>query len=90
MKRELNSFFSGNGVYFTAYSLLVISKNACRKREGRFAEAVFALRVQRSEVGILGAIGAIGALLNRVRQPRPLIVLGLNVGMGTAAGADEQ
>ena len=27
--------------------------------------------------------------MNRVLQPRPLIVLGLNVGMGTAAGADE-
>ena len=34
-------------------------------------------------------IGAIGALMNRVRQPRPLVVLGLNVWMGTAAGADE-
>jgi len=27
--------------------------------------------------------------MNRVLQPRPLFVLGLNVGMGTAAGADE-
>ena len=27
--------------------------------------------------------------MNRVHQPRPLVVLGLNVGMGTAAGADE-
>jgi hypothetical protein len=27
--------------------------------------------------------------MNRVLQPRPLVVLGLNVGMGTAAGADE-
>ena len=35
------------------------------------------------------AIGAIGALLNIVLQPRPLVVLGLNVWMGTAAGADE-
>ena len=35
------------------------------------------------------AIGAIGALMNRVRQPRPLVVLGLNVWVGTAAGADE-
>ena len=35
------------------------------------------------------SIGAIGALMNRVRQPRPLVVLGLNVWMGTAAGADE-
>ena len=34
-------------------------------------------------------IGAIGALMNRVLQPRPLVVLGLNVWMGTAAGADE-
>ena len=34
-------------------------------------------------------IGAIGALMNRVRQPRPSIVLGLNVWVGTAAGADE-
>ena len=34
-------------------------------------------------------IGAIGALMNRVLQPRPLIVLGLKVWMGTAAGADE-
>ena len=34
-------------------------------------------------------IGAIGALLNRVLPPRPLVVLGLNVWMGTAAGADE-
>jgi len=37
----------------------------------------------------LTAIGAIGALMNRVLQPRPLAVLGLNVWMGTAAGADE-
>ena len=37
----------------------------------------------------IGAIGAIGALMNRVYQPRPLIVLGLNVWMDTAAGADE-
>ena len=35
------------------------------------------------------AIGAIGALMNRVLQPRPLVVRGLNVWMGTAAGADE-
>ena len=35
------------------------------------------------------AIGAIGALMNRVLQPRPLVVLGLNVWMGTDAGADE-
>jgi hypothetical protein len=34
-------------------------------------------------------IGAIEALMNRVLQPRPLVVLGLNVWMGTAAGADE-
>ena len=34
-------------------------------------------------------LGAIGPLLNRVLQPRPLLVLGLNVWMGTAAGADE-
>jgi len=27
--------------------------------------------------------------MNRVLQPRPLVVLGLNVWMGTAAGADE-
>ena len=27
--------------------------------------------------------------MNRVLQPHPLIVLGLNVWMGTAAGADE-
>ena len=27
--------------------------------------------------------------MNRVHQPRPLVVLGLNVWMGTAAGADE-
>jgi hypothetical protein len=27
--------------------------------------------------------------MNRERQPHPLIVLGLNVWMGTAAGADE-
>ena len=29
------------------------------------------------------------ALINRVRQPRTLVTLGLNAGMGTAAGADE-
>ena len=28
---------------------------------------------------LVGAIGAIGALMNRVLQPRPLVVLGLNV-----------
>ena len=27
--------------------------------------------------------------MNRVHQPRTLVVLGLNAGMGTAAGADE-
>ena len=27
--------------------------------------------------------------MNRVRQPRPLVVLGLNAWMGTAAQADE-
>ena len=27
--------------------------------------------------------------MNKLRQPRTLIVLGLNAGMGTAAGADE-
>ena len=27
--------------------------------------------------------------MNRVRQPRTLVVLGLNAWMGTAAGADE-
>ena len=37
----------------------------------------------------LDAIGAIGALRNRVHQPRTLLVLGHNAGMGTAAGADE-
>ena len=39
-------------------------------------------------LGPLG-IGAIGALMNRVRQQRPLVVRGLNAWMGTAAGADE-
>jgi len=34
-------------------------------------------------------IGAIGALMNRVHQPRALLVLGHNAGMGTAAGAAE-
>ena len=37
---------------------------------------------------VQGAIGAIGALMNRVRQPRPLVVLGLNVWMGTARLTD--
>ena len=50
-------------------------------------------RERRNFLGPLGythsLIGAIGALMNRVRQPHPLIVLGLNVWMGTAAGADE-
>ena len=30
----------------------------------------------------------VGALTNRVLQPLTLVVLGLNAGMGTAAGAD--
>ena len=34
-------------------------------------------------------IGAIGALMNRVHQPRTLLVRGRNAGVGTAAGADE-
>ena len=36
---------------------------------------------QLTKPGVAGAaaIGAAGALMNRVRQPRPLIVLGLNV-----------
>jgi len=38
---------------------------------------------------LLTAIGAFGALMNRVQQPRTLLVLGLNAGMSTAAGADE-
>ena len=38
---------------------------------------------------VAGKIGAIRASMNRVLQPRPLIVLGLNVWMGTAVGADE-
>ena len=38
---------------------------------------------------MIGAIGAIGALMNKVRQPRTLVVLGLDAEMGTAAGADE-
>ena len=37
----------------------------------------------------VGCFGAIGALMNIVLQPRPLLVLGLNVWMGTDAGADE-
>ena len=28
--------------------------------------------------------------MNRAHQPRTLVVLGLNAGMGTAAGADKQ
>ena len=36
-----------------------------------------------------GAVGATGALMNIVHQPHPLVVLGLNVWMGTSAGADE-
>ena len=35
------------------------------------------------------AVEAIGALMSRVQQPRTLLVLGLNAGMSTAAGADE-
>jgi hypothetical protein len=31
MKRESNQNFSGNEVYYTACSLLVISKNSCSK-----------------------------------------------------------
>ena len=34
-------------------------------------------------------IRAIGAVMNRVHQPHTLLVLGLNAGMVTAAGADE-
>ena len=47
------------------------------------------LTPSRSYAPCVCPIGAIGALMNRVLQPRPLIVLGLNVWMGTAAGADE-
>ena len=49
----------------------------------------FKLRAPPVSADSLGAIGAIGALMNRVLQPHPLVVLGLNVWMGTAAGADE-
>ena len=34
------------------------------------------IRKQLGPLGPLGPIGAIGALMNRVRQPRPLVVLG--------------
>ena len=44
---------------------------------------------QRHALQVERTIGAIGALMNRVLQPRPLVVLGLTVWMGTAAGADE-
>ena len=43
----------------------------------------------KGHLPITTPIGAIGALMNRALQPRPLVVLGLNVWMGTAAGADE-
>ena len=46
-------------------------------------------RNRGSGVETLRGNGAIGALMNMVLQPRPLIVLRLNVWMGTAAGADE-
>jgi len=45
--------------------------------------------VRVGEISESGAIGAIGALMNMVLQSHPLIVLGINVWMGTAAGADE-
>ena len=45
--------------------------------------------VQIRQLKRLQAIGAIGALMNGVHQPRTLVVLELNAGMGTAAGADE-
>ena len=37
-----------------------------------------------SREALVCPFGAIGALMNRVLQPRPLVVLGLNVWMGTA------
>ena len=47
-------------------------------------------RTHRTQVSLLlGSLGAIGALMNRVLQPRRLVVFGLNVLMGNAAGADE-
>ena len=67
------------------------SKKASR---GRYATAIYvdlaascAVLEMHSEKGT--TIGGIGALMNRVLQPRPLVVLGLTVWMGTAAGADE-
>jgi len=47
-------------------------------------------RARRGQPSVAVLItGAIGALMNRVLQPRPLVVIGLNVWMGTAARADE-
>ena len=44
--------------------------------------------VRYEALGVI-PIGAIGTLINRVHQPRTLLVRGLNDGMGTDAGADE-
>ena len=41
--------------------------------------------MQPSAIPSPARVGAIGALMNRVRQPRTLVVLGLNAKMGTAA-----
>ena len=65
-----------------------------RQHRGRGFQCGFQGRVNLTKdsglLGIRGAcIGAIGALLNIVLQPRPLVVLGLNVWMGTDARADE-
>ena len=53
------------------------------------ASPLLPLRSSALKVDCIGAIGAIGALMNRVRQPRKMVALGLNAEMGTAAGADE-
>ena len=52
-------------------------------------DLAYLFRLARHRIRYEPVIGAIGALMNRVLQPRPLVVLGLTVWMGTAAGADE-
>jgi len=46
---------------------------------------LYGLRVKGSGFRVSGSGRAIGALMNIVHQPRTLLVLRLNAGMGTAA-----
>ena len=69
-----------------------IDSDRAREKRAKLANRAREKRAKLASPNTLRqtAIGATGALMNRVQQPRTLLVLGLNAGMSTAAGADER